>query len=101
MNIEKQLGVLAGDDDGSRVELIQVSEPGEVPTLELRFQRYAGDLGWMTHKRIRMAAGQISDLRAAINLMDLDAREASINATKKGAARSLRLVGEQDERSSG
>jgi hypothetical protein len=101
MTIEKQLGVLAGDEEDSRVELVQVAEAGEVPTLELRFQRHAGELGWMTHKRIRMAGGQIPELRAALNLMDPDAREASISATQKAAARSLRLVDADNERNSG
>lgn len=102
MSIERFLGVLAADEADSRIELVQVGEPGAIPTLELRFQRHGGDLGWMTHKRMRLAPGQISDLREAMNLMDMDAREAKISATHKAAAHSLRLVGADDnERSSG
>ena len=102
MSIEKCLGVLAGDEPNSRIEMVQVAEPNSIPTMELRFQRHGGDLGWVTHKRIRMAPGQIPDLKEAVNLMDMDAREAQISATDKAAARSLRLVDENaDERSSG
>ena len=75
MTIEKQLGDLLGYDDDTRVELVQVGEPGETPTLELRLKRYAGELGWRTHRRIRLAAGQIGALRDALNLMDPDARD--------------------------
>lgn len=102
MSIERSLGVLAADEVDSRIELVQVGEQGSTPTLELRFQRHGGDLGWVTHKRMRMAPGQISDLRAAVNLMDMDARQAKISATERGAAQSLHLVDADDqERSSG
>jgi hypothetical protein len=102
MSIERYLGVLAGDEVDSRIELVQVGEQGSIPTLELRFQRHGGDLGWVTHKRMRMAPGQISDLREAVNLMDMDARQAKISATERGVARSLKVVGGDDhERSSG
>ncbi|QDG49630.1 hypothetical protein FIV42_02400 [Persicimonas caeni] len=102
MSIERFLGVLAADEADSRIELVQVAEPGMVPTLELRFQRHGGDLGWMTHKRMRLAPGQIGDLREAMNLMDPDARDAKISATEKASAHSLRVVGAEDtERSSG
>ncbi len=76
MTIEKRLGDLLGYDEDTRVELVQVAEPGEPPTLELRLERHAGELGWQTHRRIRLAAGQIGALRDALNLMDLDARNA-------------------------
>lgn len=75
MTIEKTLGDLLGFDEETRVELVQVGEPGETPTLELRLKRHAGDLGWLVHRRIRLAAGQISALRDSLNLMDIDARE--------------------------
>ncbi len=102
MSIEKFLGVLAADEDDGRIELVQIAEPGSVPTLELRFQRHGGDLGWMTHKRMRLAAGQVGDLREVLNMMDTDARQARISATEKAAARSLHLVADDDhERSSG
>ncbi|MFP4597429.1 MAG: hypothetical protein ACLFVJ_04205 [Persicimonas sp.] len=102
MSIEKFLGVLAADEDDGRIELVQVAEPGAVPTLELRFQRHGGDLGWTTHKRMRLASGQVGELHEVLNMMDPDARQARISATQKAAARSLHLVGEDDgERSSG
>jgi hypothetical protein len=102
MSIERFLGVLAGDETDSRIELVQVGEQGSIPTLELRFQRHGGDLGWMTHKRMRLAPGQISDLQQAVNMMDMDARQAQISASERGAARSLQLVDmDTDERSSG
>ena len=74
---EKHLGTLAAEEDGTRIELVQIAEPGETPTIEFRMQRHSESLGWMTHRRITFAAGQIGDLRAALNLMDLDAREAT------------------------
>lgn len=78
MDIEKFLASLVGADEMSRVEVVQVSQPGQTPTLEFRLERDAGDLGWQTHRRIRLAAGQISQLRDALNLMDADARQARI-----------------------
>jgi hypothetical protein len=102
MSIDRVLGVLAADEVDSRIALVQVGEQGSVPTLELRFQRHGGDLGWVTHKRMRMAPGQISDLRDAVNLMDMDARQAKLSAAERGVARSLHLVdGDDQERSSG
>ncbi len=73
--IEKTLTTLQGQHSDERVELVQVAEPGETPTLEIRLLRNAGELGWRIHKRIRMAAGQIPDLQGALNLMDSDARD--------------------------
>lgn len=102
MSIEKFLGYLAGDDEGSRVELVQVGQPGETPTLEMRYQREGGSLGWVTQKRIKLAPGQVSKLRDALNLMDPDARDAEISAESKARSRSLTLVDvEHSERSSG
>ncbi len=86
--LEKILGSLLGETEGSRVELVQVAEPGETPTLEIRLLHDAGDLGWTVHKRIRLAAGQIGDLRDALNMMDIDARE----ARPEPARSHLRLV---------
>lgn len=74
MTFEKALGSLLGFDDKTRVELVQVSSPNEVPTLELRMTRDGGELGWLPQRRIRLAAGQIGALRNALNLMDLDAQ---------------------------
>jgi hypothetical protein len=74
--IEKVLGVFDGADEDSRVELVQVGLPGQLPTLELRHQERCGELGWITQRRIRLAAGQMPDLRDALNLMDRDARTA-------------------------
>lgn len=102
MSIEKFLGFLAGDDAESRVELVQVGQPGQTPTLEMRYQRQGGTLGWVTQKRIKLAAGQVSDLRSALNMMDPDARQAEISAERKAKSRSLTLVDlDEDERSSG
>ena len=75
MSIEKQLGDLLGADDDTRVELVQVGEAGETPTLELRLKRYAGELGWLVQRRIRLAPGQIGALRDGLNMMDRDARD--------------------------
>ncbi len=75
MTLEKNLGSLLGYSEETRVELVQVGEAGETPTLELRLKRFAGELGWQTHRRIRLAAGQIGSLRDALNLMDPDARD--------------------------
>ena len=74
MTIEKQLGNLLGFDEDTRVDIVQVGEPGDTPTLELRMERHSGELGWQTQRRIRLAAGQIGALRDALNLMDLDAQ---------------------------
>jgi hypothetical protein len=87
---EKLLGTLLGETDDSRVELVQVAEPGETPTLEVRLLRDAGELGWRVHKRIRLAAGQIGELRDALNLMDIDGRDARKPADR--SADHLRLV---------
>lgn len=102
MSVEKLLGYLAGDDEQSRVELVQVGQPGHTPTLEMRYQREGGSLGWVTQKRIKLAPGQVSDLRSALNMMDPDARDAQISATRKAKSRSLTLVDvDESERSSG
>ncbi len=80
MNLEKQLGNLLGFEDDTRVEIVQVGEPGELPTLEVRLLRNAGELGWLTQRRIRLAPGQIGMLKDALNVMDPDARDARIPA---------------------
>jgi hypothetical protein len=87
---EKELTVLAGDAEDTRVQLVQVGEAGETPTLEMRMQRYGCELGWRTHRRIRLAPGQIGDLQDALNLMDPDAREA--DASREGESPFLRVV---------
>lgn len=92
MTLEKSLGILAVDEADSRIELVQVTDGTATPTLELRLQRRSIDLGWCTHRRMRMAAGQIPDLRSALNQMDMDARQATISATDKAATRSIRLI---------
>ena len=102
MSIEKFLGYLDGAHEESRVELVQVGQPGQTPTLEMRYQREGGSLGWVTQKRIKLAPGQVSELRDALNLMDPDAREAEISAERKARSRSLTLVDvDKTERSSG
>ena len=89
MMFEKLLGTLMGSQDGSRVEIVQLAEPGETPALELRLLHDCGELGWTVHKRIGIAAGQVAELRDALNMMDLDAREAK--TTQRPSH--LRLVG--------
>ena len=84
---EKLLGTLLGDTEGSRVEIVQVADSGETPTLEIRLLHDAGELGWMVHKRIRIAAGQMAALRDALNMADLDAQ-----ATPTDHASHLRLI---------
>lgn len=84
--LEKLLGTLFGAEEGTRVELVQVAEPGETPTLEVRLLHDAGTLGWRVYRRIRLAPGQLSELRTALNLMDLDAQQARPKPTH------LRLV---------
>lgn len=74
--LDKLLGTLLGADDGTRVELVQVAEPGQTPTLEIRLLQDAGALGWTVHRRIRVGAGQVGALRDALNMMDLDAQGA-------------------------
>lgn len=81
---EKLLGTLLGETEDSRVEIVQIAESGETPTLEVRLLRDAGELGWRVHKRIRLAAGQVGELRDALNLMDVDAREAQPARKKPG-----------------
>ena len=89
---EKSLGLLEGEEPGTRIEVMQVGAPGETPTLELRMQVDGGDMGWMTLKRIRMASGQIGQLRDALNLMDMDAQQAQApRRATNGPA--LRLIG--------
>lgn len=88
--IEKTLTTLQGEHADERVELVQVAESGEVPTLEIRLLRNAGELGWRIHKRIRVGAGQVPDIQGALNLMDSDARD--VKRSTKTACH-LQLVG--------
>ena len=92
-SIEKRLGILAGDEEGTRVVFVQVCEPGELPTLEMRHEVEAGRLGWVVQKRIRLAAGQIGALAGALSMMDIDAREATCAASVSARARGIRLIG--------
>jgi len=92
--IEKLLGILDADEPTARVELVQIAQPNQTPTLELRYQRECGELGWTTHKRITLAPGQFKQLRDALNLMDMDAREVdSPGASSHHARQHLRLIG--------
>ena len=75
--LDKLLGTLLGADEDSRVELVQVAQQDGPPTLEIRLLHDAGDLGWCVHRRIRIAAGQLAELRAALSMMDIDARTAT------------------------
>jgi len=98
--LEKHLGTLAGDEPRTRIEIVQVAEPGETPTVELRMQRHGDAIGWKTHRRIRLAAGQIGQLKSALNLMDPDARNADRD---RDASSILEVIagGEEPQRSSG
>ncbi|MFB6263278.1 MAG: hypothetical protein ABEL76_06590 [Bradymonadaceae bacterium] len=99
---EKSLGELVADADNARVELVQVAEAGELPTLELRLQRREPSIGWVTHRRIALAAGQVPDLREALNKMDPDARDTERDYGSAGETPDLTLVETADsQRSSG
>ena len=84
MDFEKGLGSLLGFDENTRVELVQVGAAGELPTLELRLLQDAGELGWLTQRRIRLAPGQVGMLRDALNAMDPDARDTRRPARERG-----------------
>jgi len=75
---EKHLGTFAGEEAGTRIQLVQVAGPNETPTVEFRYQRHGESLGWVTHRRMRMAAGQVGQLQSALNMMDPDGRDADI-----------------------
>ena len=89
---EKTLGTFAGEEQGTRVLLVQVAKPGETPTVEMRLEADCGDLGWTTLKRIRLAAGQVPDLCQAIQMMDPDAKQARRPARERAAERGFRLI---------
>lgn len=71
---ETTLALLDGAESGTRVALVQVAEPGVQPTLEIRLQTAGSDGDWFTQRRIRLAPGQIPDLRLALGCMDTDAQ---------------------------
>lgn len=98
---EKHLGTLAGDDKQTRVELVQVAESGETPTVEFRMQRHGDALGWVTHRRIRLAAGQVGDLISALNMMDPDGRDAERGDTDPKALFEVIAGGSEPQKSSG
>ena len=89
---EKHLGTLAGDENDSRIAVVQVAEPGETPTVEFRMQRHGDDLGWVTHRRMRFAAGQVGQLRDALNMMDPDGRDAERDEETDNVASLFSLV---------
>lgn len=90
---EKTLGILAGDEPGTQVELVQIAEPGQVPTLELRTQRDGGELGWVTLRRTRIAPGQVRDLMLALQAMDPAALRARPAASASGNVIALPVAG--------
>lgn len=98
---EKHLDTLAADDDGTRVEVVQVAEPGETPTLEFRMQRHCDSLGWETHRRIRLEAGQVGALKQALSMMDPDARNAEPKDGASDIHSLLEVVDDDSRRSSG
>lgn len=91
---EKTLSTLPGPTPGTRIEIVQIGEPGEQPSLELRHLTDAGSLGWCVQKRITMAAGSVPALRDALNLMDDDAQRPAPAAER---VPHLRLVAEDVE----
>lgn len=73
MTYERTLAWLDADEPDARIELVQIATPGEQPTLEMRFQRACGELGWRTQRRMRLAAGQLGEFKLAMQMMDHDA----------------------------
>lgn len=70
---ERELAVMQGESANERVTAIEVSFPANDPAgrknyLELRFEHHAGELGWVTQRRIPLSAHNISDLRSALTL---------------------------------
>ena len=91
---EKLLGTLAGEEEDTRVEIMQVARPNETPTIEFRMQRECAGLGWTTQRRIKLGAGQFAALRDALNMADVDTKQAVTRRDEIGADRSfLRLIG--------
>ena len=93
---DKFLGALCGAEPGTRVEAVQVCEPDGTPTLELRLLCRAEGLGWQVHRRIRLAPGQVADLRAALNMMDPDAQKAASPRAGERRPSHLRLVADEE-----
>ena len=89
--IEKSLGVFDGAEQGTRVELVQVAEPGERVGLELRMQRECEGLGWTTQRRIGLAPGQWQALRDALMMADQDVRE-DVTTPRHREVAHLRLI---------
>jgi len=86
MAFERTLAWLNADEPDARIELVQIAEPGAQPTLEMRFQRACGELGWRTQRRMRLAAGQLGDMKLAMQMMDADAWQAP-QTTSDGVVR--------------
>lgn len=82
--IERELGELASQEGpGTRIKVMQCGPAGAQPWIELWFQREIEGLGWQTHRRIPLAAGQLQRFEDLLSLADADARRAP----------TLRLVG--------
>lgn len=79
---EKTLTTLPGPIPGTRIDLVQIGDAGEQPTLEMRHMSDAGELGWCVQKRITLAAGSVPAIRDALNLMDADAQAPAPAATR-------------------
>jgi hypothetical protein len=71
---ELTTGTLATSEPDCRIEVVQCAPPGEQPFVEFRFQRFCPQLGWLTHRRMAMAPGEVGALRQALNLLDRDAQ---------------------------
>lgn len=70
---ERELTVMQGERANERVTAVEVSFPANDPQgrenyLELRFEHEVGELGWVVQRRIPIAAQNMCQLRAALNL---------------------------------
>ena len=89
---EKTLGILDAQEEGARIECVQIAHPNETPTIEFRHQRHCDHLGWVTQKRITLAPGQFEMLKMAMNMADIDTREAKPKANTTAQPSFLSLV---------
>lgn len=70
---ERELAVMDGERPTERVTAVEISYPeddasGRSNYLELRFEHQVGVAGWVVQRRIPIASGNMSDLRAALTL---------------------------------
>lgn len=74
---EKILGTFAASEPNARIVCVQLAQPNQTPTLEMRHEIECGEYGWVTQKRMTFASGQYEMLKAALSMMDPDARQAT------------------------